>query len=301
MSLPYSLPFSLPSPFVATPDLDNLGFEVADLTPGSAWLWTLTVVAAAEQVATWGAGTPPLEEDGFELEWNNDAYLFAFGLADTAPPLFDTDVSDGEAIEDFEEGWLFNHGYLFALGSVVEAQFDTAPESVEDFEEGWSSNESYDFVLGASTLASFDAAIVPQDFEDFEDGWRGTGADNDYDFALGASTAASFDGVGADAIEDFEETFQELQVTVVPATDLFTTGAAHGLSAGDEVSFRLGSGALPAGVNPGYTYFVIAAGLTATDFRASLTSGGATIDVLDAGAGQFFVRGDPTRFWVLDA
>jgi hypothetical protein len=64
--------------------------------------------------------------------------------------------------------------------------------------------------------------------------------------------------------------------SVVAATDLFTT-TAHGLLAGQAVRVdrKEGTG-LP---TPGVTYFVIASGLTANDFRLSATFGGATIDV----------------------
>jgi hypothetical protein len=291
--------------------LTNLGFEDDDGgTPGVGVpdAWTINITTAAEQVAAWGAETPPLDEDGFEIEWNNDDYLFAFEDADTLPGLYDEDVGDGEAIEDFEEGWDGNEGYLFEDGSSEQAAFDAAltPEDNEDFEDGWDSavtaGNDYDLVLGASTLASFDDSIASQGFEDFEDGWNGTGADNDYDLTLGSSTAAVFDGAGADAIEDFEETFQEVQVSVAPGTDLFTAVAPHNLSAGDRVTFRHdGVGGLPAGLNPSYVYFVIASGLTGTAFRVSLASGGTTIDVTDAGSGEFFVRGDPDLFWILDA
>lgn len=304
MGFPYSFPFPMPGP--ATADLDNLGYELAGLSPGSALYWVALATMTAEELATFGSESPPLEEDSFEIEWNNDDYLFAFDVPDTDPTLLDTDVSEGEAIEDFEEGWDNNQSYLFELGSLGDGIFDDVvpltSEDKEDFEEGWDDNQNYDFTLGTSTAAIYDSALTPELFENFEDGWSGTGAGNDYELTLPASTAVVFDGAGADTIEDFEETFQEVQVTVVAGSDLFTAGAAHGLSAGDRVSFRLGSsGALPAGVNPLFEYFVIASGLTGTQFRVSVVSGGGTIDVVDEGAGDFFVRGDPRRFWILDA
>lgn len=286
--------------------LANLGFEDDSVgTPGEGVpdLWTITVTATAEAVAAWGAGTPPLDEDGFEIEWNNDAYLFAFDVSDTAPPVFDTSVAEGEALEDFEEGWDANHAYEFELGTTEDAMFDTAPEAFEDFEHEWDSNESYDFTLGSSTAASFDVGISAQAFEDFEDGWpASTGAGNDYDLTLGSSTAASFDGAAPEAIEDFEESASELELVADPTTDTFTTGSAHGLSAGNRVTFRLASaGALPAGINPSFTYFVVAAGLTATTFRVSLASGGATHDFTDTGSGVFVVARDRSLFWVIEA
>jgi hypothetical protein len=64
--------------------------------------------------------------------------------------------------------------------------------------------------------------------------------------------------------------------SVVASTDLFTT-TGHGLVAGTPVRFSRKEGVgLP---TPGVTYFVIASGLTANDFKVSATLGGATIDV----------------------
>jgi hypothetical protein len=289
--------------FIAS-TFDNLGFETAGATPGTALHWSLDAIdtVVVEFVAAWGA--TPIDLEGFEQEWNNDGYKFAFVDGDIVAPLFDTDVSEGEGKEDFEEGWSGNEHYLFAASSEEQASFDTGltPEPVEDFEEGWSSNESYDFTLPSTTAASFDVAIASQAFEDFEDGWRGTGAGNDYLTTLSSSTAASFDAGGTpEAFEDFEETYQDLQVTVAPATDLFTAGSNHGLSAGNKVTFRLiGAGALPAGINAAFVYYVIASGLTTTQFKVSVASGGSAVDVTDAGVGTFYVRGDATAFWRLD-
>lgn len=290
--------------------LTNLGFETAGGSPGVPASWSVSVTCAAEAVAAWGAGSPPLDEDGFEVEWGNDSYLFAFDVGDTAPPLLDTDVAEGEAIEDFEEGWDDNHGYSFELGSVEEAEFDASlsPETVEDFEDGWDSavtaGNDYDFVMGSMVSAFFDASFAPQGFEDFEDGWSGTSAGNDYDFTLGASTAASFDGaISPEDFEDFEEVRDEIQVTAVAATDLFTAAALHGFGVGDRVSFRVSDaspGALPAGLNSLFSYYVIASGLTTTAFRVSVASGGAQVDITDAGVGTFYLVHDRSRYWVIE-
>lgn len=67
----------------------------------------------------------------------------------------------------------------------------------------------------------------------------------------------------------------------VAATDLFTT-PAHGLVAGSPLVFeRLSTGGQGTPTAPlvGVVYYVIAAGLTANDFKVSATRGGATIDV----------------------
>jgi len=286
-------------PVAAT--FENLGYEVAGAAPGDADAWTWTSGMADELVAIWGTGAPRADQEDFESEWSsNEGYLFAFEDGDLLAPTFDSDVSDGEGFEDFEEGWGGVEHYHFALPATATALFDSfSPEAVEDFEEEWDGNEGYDLTLGAATLAEFDAGS-PQEVEDFEEEWSGNEA---YDFTLGAATAASFDDGGTpEDVEDFEETYQDLQVVVDPSTDLFTASGSHGLSAGDLVTFRLvGPGALPAGINASFVYHVIAGGLTATDFKVSVAAGGSAANVTDAGAGTFYVRGDATAFWRLDA
>lgn len=88
-------------------------------------------------------------------------------------------------------------------------------------------------------------------------------------------------------------------VTVVASTDLFSSGSVlHGLSSGDAVRFRKQrthdadhpDPVLPGGVVEDTVYYVIASGLTTTAFKVSATSGGSTIDVTSAGAGDFSVR-----------
>jgi hypothetical protein len=286
--------------------LTNLGFEDDDAgTPGEGVpeAWTIIVTTAAEQVAAFGTETPAHDEERFESEWANDDYLFAFELADTAPPLFDLSVSPGQALEDFEEGWDGNQAYLFELNTGTDALFDPSTEPVEDFEEGWDSNESYSFTLGASTAASFDSSLTPQAFEDFSDGWSGTGAGNDYDFTMGAGVTAFFGAFVPDSYDSFEYAVPERQVTADPSTNLFTTGVAHGLVANDKVTFRVSGatpGALPAGLNSVFEYYVIASGLTGTTFRVALAAAGTQVDVTDAGVGVFYVAVDRAFHWVIE-
>lgn len=77
-------------------------------------------------------------------------------------------------------------------------------------------------------------------------------------------------------------------VTVVAGTDLFTS-ASHGFTANQQVVFRNTNGALPAPLAAGTIYYVISSGLTANDFKVSLTLGGASIDVTDTGNGTNWV------------
>lgn len=84
---------------------------------------------------------------------------------------------------------------------------------------------------------------------------------------------------GADAVEvDFTATANFAgTTTAVFATDLFTTSVAHGLVAGDRITFSSITGG--AGLATGTAYYVISSGLDATHFKVSLTSGGSAVDI----------------------
>jgi len=77
-----------------------------------------------------------------------------------------------------------------------------------------------------------------------------------------------------------------LACTAVASTDVITTQATHGFSAGDNVEFEAALGtAVPAGLTAGTVYYVIATGLTTTAFEVSTTSGGAAVNITaDGGA-----------------
>lgn len=65
--------------------------------------------------------------------------------------------------------------------------------------------------------------------------------------------------------------------TVTIASPGVFTKAAHGLVAGDQVTFTT-TGALPTGLTVGTIYYVIAAGLTANDFQVSTAINGAAVN-----------------------
>jgi len=77
-----------------------------------------------------------------------------------------------------------------------------------------------------------------------------------------------------------------LACTAVASTDVITTQAVHGFSAGDNVEFEAALGtAVPTGLTAGTVYYVIATGLTTTAFEVSTTSGGAAVNITaDGGA-----------------
>lgn len=77
---------------------------------------------------------------------------------------------------------------------------------------------------------------------------------------------------------------KQYAVTISVATPAVITKTAHGLIAG--TPFRLSStGTLPTGFSDSTTYYVLATGLTADAFQASLTAGGAAINTSGAGSG----------------
>jgi hypothetical protein len=91
----------------------------------------------------------------------------------------------------------------------------------------------------------------------------------------------------------------EKAVTIDVSTDLFSS-VAHGLSAGDQVTFSATQGTLPTGLTANTTYFVISSGLTADAFQVSTTSGGGALDVTGTASGTYkFVRQGATQLDVI--
>lgn len=75
-----------------------------------------------------------------------------------------------------------------------------------------------------------------------------------------------------------------LAVTGEADTELFTAASAHGLAAGDMVQFPALTGGT--GLTEDTTYYVIATGLTATEFKVSATLGGGAVNfTTDVSAG----------------
>jgi hypothetical protein len=77
------------------------------------------------------------------------------------------------------------------------------------------------------------------------------------------------------------------------------TKAAHALAAGDALVLST-TGSLPSGLTVGTVYYVLAAGLTADEFRVSTTPGGAAVNTSSAGSGThsmtYFYSALPTGY-----
>jgi hypothetical protein len=104
------------------------------------------------------------------------------------------------------------------------------------------------------------------------------------DFAVNSGTAFeafSFvrdEGVSLVNIRLF--LFSSATMTADAGTDTLTRTTAHTLSADDVLVFvASGAGSLFAGLSANTQYWVLASGLTANDFKLSLTKGGAAVDI----------------------
>ena len=76
-------------------------------------------------------------------------------------------------------------------------------------------------------------------------------------------------------------------ITIDVGVPTFTL-PCHGLIAGDKVVFTGGT-EVPCGLTLNTVYFVIATGLTTTEFKVSATNGGASIAVTGNATGTFYV------------
>lgn len=248
---------------------------------------------SVRSIFAWSAEVADLPLEGFEAferGWVNDGYLFVLEVPDSAEPaVFQTSFVDPEGFESFESAWN-NYPFFTTVAGAVAASFDQdgTPEAAEDFEELW----GQDLSPPAFTTASFDEDGTPEDFEDFEDGWL----TSPFVTTISGGVLAQWDGDLAEAAEDFEGQLGDLTYTVDAATDVFTS-ASHGLTVASPVFPRQPAGGnLPAPLNA--TIRVWPVTVTTNTFQLSLTSGGAAINLTDAGIGVQSLRGDPARFWI---
>ncbi len=88
--------------------------------------------------------------------------------------------------------------------------------------------------------------------------------------------------------------------TISIATPAVVTKNTHGLTAGDTVYFTT-TGALPTGLTPGISYYVIAGGLGANVFELALTAGGTAINTSGTQSGvHTLVKNTPTALGIND-
>jgi hypothetical protein len=265
----------------------NPGFEEAGIGAGEATGWTHVEVSTAATLCLFDVGASDVE--GFLLAWESVYQYELVRVVDTSAALYDGLVASGEPVEDFAEGWLGNQNYLWQHSGG-------GSTGVEDFSD-WSG--TYFEEMPASTTAIFDGEGV----EDFAEGWL----DNEnYEMELGATTAATYT-LGDEEAELFGPLYQDRQILaqsyptniLYPANDIGTV--PHGLENGWVVTVYPGeNGLLPGGLNDGVAYYVQNVDTLGNTFQLSMSEFGAVVDLSTTGAGAFFVRGDPDRFWLLE-
>lgn len=113
--------------------------------------------------------------------------------------------------------------------------------------------------------------------------------------AIGSATVYNYAGVTGDTVTPIAPIATGRALTITASTNLLTrsNGLAHGLLAGDAVTFTGITGAAP--LVAGTTYYVIASGLTSTVFKVSATSGGAEVDVTTDGTATLVKTPELTR------
>ena len=260
----------------------NLSFETAGAQPGEAASWVAAFTSTYDELAGFGTGNSPIE--GFEDQWANDPYLFAFAGPDLARAVFaDPVFPNVRNADDFEVLWFSNEGFTYDLAATVAALFDT--QTIEDFEDQWDNDIYLLAFAGADTVAG-----TP---DTFETGWQNV----PYLTSLtpGDLSAAVFDGPAPEAFEDFDEVFPLRDFEVNPTTDVLTS-IGHGFVL-DQAITLTGEGTLPEPLRLLLTYY--ARSVAANTLQLSTSPGGSAIDITNSGVGQRQLRADEDRYWTL--
>lgn len=231
-----------------------------------------------------------LDADTFEEGWSaNESYAVALAVGTNGVrAIWNDGTVNPSNFDGFEGGW-GNTPYLLTIATAVQATFDTDTDADEDFENAWSANESYQLTIGSPVAATFDAS--PEAFEDFEEGWS---SNESYSLVLTGPTTITFCADLAFGIETFERSIDDADYVVDAPTDVFTPTTQPYSNTDSVVLINVG-GAFPGGIIHTLPHYVRDA--TGTTFKLSQTSGGAAIDVTDAGTGTQIVRADPRHWW----
>jgi hypothetical protein len=272
----------------------NLGFETAGTNAGEALHWTFASLATAEVIADFDGGSGgPRPQEGFELDWSNSPYLFAFGGGDTTAAIYAVGiVIPPPAAENLELGWDNGDTYLFEMGPSIGAEYGAGPINQENFEQEWS-NDGYLTAMAGTVVANFAQGTAYENFDEWD--WMTYLTSFAWPPGTG-TTAASYDGAAPQAFEDFEQTKLPVIFTADPSTDVFTTPVAHLQVNGDKVNVQSDE-ILPLGLSPKNDYRVISA--TTFTFQLSTIISGSAQDIGSPGGGQMTVTGDKSVLWVL--
>ena len=181
------------------------------------------------------------------------------------------------ALADFSGATWTAIGGLASLGSIGETQNLVEQEFIDlGFSVGFK---------GTRTGTDMENTFVYDPLDAGQIAFRLAQADcSNYEFKLEAGAGCAPTGV----------------VTITIATPgVVTTAGGHGLSVNSPVVFST-TGALPTGLTAGTTYYVIAAGFTATTYQVATTPGGTAIDTSGTQSGVHTATGQPvgaTTLW----
>jgi hypothetical protein len=265
--------------------LDNGSFETAGATPGAAASWTLTASTPLPVVATFNGGVgASVSLEQFDVGWLTDAYLLE---PSTGTPTVFSDATpvDTESFDDWNGG----KPYAFDVATGVQMEFtsDNPPFVlvVEDFDEGW----------GTATWTEEPSAGATFE-EHFDTGWS---TDTWLDDVL-SGTNAMFDA-GTNATESFENSWPDILFVADDTTDLCTAFdmPSFGPPANNFKITVVTTGAYPGGITENQPYYLrnvtpSGGGFT---FNLSKTSGGASINITDAGIGSHYIHADESVYW----
>lgn len=237
--------------------------------------------------------------------------LFRKGWNDTWSGTFQVNV--GSTVkENFETGWN-NDGWLGVLDTFASATFNGgSTPTIESFSEGWSTSPykiGYGTAPGGPTTTGTDGFPVPGVdpngadaalslgiSEGFESGWSNDTWENV--FGGGDLSAASFNSSFADAIEGFERVYADQQFTCIIGI-IATANASPAPLGGSTITLYCGPGSvLPAPLQVNTPYTCLAVGGHPDQFQVAPLGTGVSFTLTSVGNGTFFVRGDPSKFWV---
>lgn len=201
--------------------------------------------------------------EGFELAWNNAGYVVQL-----APVQLEL-----ASFEGFESGWA-NFPYLYA----VAASEEIAPEG---FESGWD-NDGYllaflpaHVAAGSTDAFTWITLNTELTIDDFEASWM-------------------LDTFSDATAEDFENVFDDAEVTADPTADTFNASNIPFVN-GQRVQILNVTGQMPGGVYSTTEYFV--SSKNPTNFKITVTYGGAVVDITSRETGKLIARMVGNQGW----
>lgn len=265
--------------------IENTGFETAEpgLEPGDARYWEAVTHGTGEETATFAGdtGRAPLGYETFGFGWGwldpqRVRVTLAFGEVESIVP------------EDFS-AWAVNQTFVGLAGTEA-ATFNSHTTATESFSL-WGAEVDTDFVLSSGELerAQFNGAGQ----ETFV--WSTLMVE------LGPSVIAAFDD-GTDDTEHFAYRARQAMYAHLAAHVLMRVdGADYVGELSERVTLQAeGDGEIPSNFAEGVTYYVRSysgSGVSLGFYPIGVGDSG-DIDVTDRGTGQFWIVGDPLRFWL---